>query len=407
MKTKADYNKTLNRLIITDGLSHIHRKLIIIMNDLKAHYNKEFKKPGRIVGAFSGKYNTDNSDLIYENLVLLTQSFLCRYPIFEGQGNFGSINDPMSFAKIRHTESRLTKYATLFKINILNGVNAQIPNILLNGSIKDEKDGVCYIPPHNLTEVMNACIHLLSNPNSNIDDIMRIISAPDYPSGANIVSPRRDIVQMYKNGIGDIKQRAIYEFDENDNVVISKLPQFVTSTSVIAQITSEIEKQEKTWVRKVLDETDNLYKSARVITSLDELSRSVRIVLYTNTTKDNIVKLMEHLFATTDLEKSLHVNMEIIDLDGNVEVKNLLDILQEWLEYRKLILKDELVSALNNTLDKLEIREIRDYLADDTKLKSLMVKNFKQIIKDFGDDRLSHVINSDVSKILTKNENNI
>ncbi|QLE78739.1 DNA topoisomerase IV subunit A [Francisella sp. Scap27] len=449
---------------ISDGLKPVQRRIIYAMSEIGLSHLSKYKKSARTVGDVLGKYHPHGDSACYEAMVLMAQGFSYRYPFIDGQGNWGSVDDPKSFAAMRYTESRLSKYATLLLEELKKGtVNwkknfdgtmdepellpAQVPNILLNGAMGIAVGMSTYIPPHNITEIINACLHLLSKPKSDIDEILEIVSAPDYPGGANIISSKEEIAEVYKAGAGSIKQQAVYDFDNDGNVVISKLPHQVASANVMEQIANQLKAQKISWIKNIQDESDD--------------KDPIKIVLYSGTTKKNIAKLMGHLLATTDLEKSFRVNMNMIGLDNRPRVKNLLAILQEWLEYRKLTLRRRLQTSLDKVLARLHILEglliaflnidevieiirnyddasaelqtrfslseiqaeailnirlrklakieefeirkeqqelekekqlLEGYLNSEVKFKNLMKKEFKQILKDFGDERRSKII---------------
>ena len=316
---------------ISDGLKPVQRRIIFAMSEIGLSHLSKYKKSARTVGDVLGKYHPHGDSACYEAMVLMAQDFSYRYPFIDGQGNWGSVDDPKSFAAMRYTESRLSKYATLLLEELKKGtVNwvknydgtmdepkllpAQVPNILLNGAMGIAVGMSTYIPPHNITEIINACLYLLSNPKATIEDVLEIVEAPDYPGRANIISSKEEIVEVYKAGAGSIRQQAVYDFDSSGNVIITKLPHQVASANVMEQIANQLKAQKITWIKNIQDESDD--------------KEPIKIVLYSGTTKKNTTKLMGHLLATTDLEKSFRVNMNMIGLDNRPRVKNLLEILQ-------------------------------------------------------------------------------
>ncbi|AJC49291.1 DNA topoisomerase IV subunit A [Allofrancisella guangzhouensis] len=461
---------------ISDGLKPVQRRIIYAMSEIGLSHLSKYKKSARTVGDVLGKYHPHGDSACYEAMVLMAQDFSYRYPFIDGQGNWGSIDDPKSFAAMRYTESRLSKYAVLLLDELKKGtvdwvknfdgtldepklLPAQVPNILLNGAMGIAVGMSTYIPPHNITEVINACLYILSNPEASIRDILGIIEAPDYPAGANIISTKQEISEVYESGTGSIRQQAVYDFDNDGNVIIRKLPHQVSSSAIMEQIANQLKQQKITWIKNIQDESDD--------------KEPVKIVLYSNTTKKNIKRLMGHLLATTDLEKSFRVNMNMIGLDNRPRVKNLLEILQEWLEYRKQTLRRRLTTSLDKVLARLHILEglliaflnideviniirnyddpsielqnrfalseiqaeailnirlrklakieeieikkeqkeldkekelLEGYLNSETKFKNLMKKEFKQILADFGDQRRSKIIEAEKAQALEEKD---
>ncbi|GMN90004.1 DNA topoisomerase IV subunit A [Francisella sciaenopsi] len=461
---------------ISDGLKPVQRRIIYAMSEIGLSHLSKYKKSARTVGDVLGKYHPHGDSACYEAMVLMAQNFSYRYPFIDGQGNWGSIDDPKSFAAMRYTESRLSKYAVLLLDELKKGtvdwvknfdgtmdepklLPAQVPNILLNGAMGIAVGMSTYIPPHNITEVINACLHLLSNPKASIEEVLEIIEAPDYPGGANIISSEEEIAEVYKSGNGSIRQQAVYEYDNHGNVIITRLPHQVSSASVMEQIANQLKQQKITWIKNIQDESDD--------------KEPVKIVLYSASTKKNIQKIMGHLLATTDLEKSFRVNMNMIGLDNRPQVKNLLDILNEWLEYRRHTLRRRLQTSLDKVLDRLHILEglliaflnidevidiirnyddpslelqsrfalseiqaeailnirlrklakieeieikkeqkelqkekelLEGYLNSEVKFKNLMKKELKQILSDFGDSRRSKIVQADKAQALEEKD---
>ncbi|MEY8768462.1 DNA topoisomerase IV subunit A [Francisella philomiragia] len=461
---------------ISDGLKPVQRRIIYAMSEIGLSHLSKYKKSARTVGDVLGKYHPHGDSACYEAMVLMAQNFSYRYPFIDGQGNWGSIDDPKSFAAMRYTESRLSKYAVLLLDELKKGtvdwvknfdgtmdepklLPAQVPNILLNGAMGIAVGMSTYIPPHNITEVINACLHLLSNPKASIEEVLEIIEAPDYPGGANIISSKEEIAEVYKSGNGSIRQQAVYEYDNHGNVIITRLPHQVSSASVMEQIANQLKQQKITWIKNIQDESDD--------------KEPVKIVLYSASTKKNIQKIMGHLLATTDLEKSFRVNMNMIGLDNRPQVKNLLDILNEWLEYRRHTLRRRLQTSLDKVLDRLHILEglliaflnidevieiirnfddpslelqsrfalseiqaeailnirlrklakieeieikkeqkelqkekelLEGYLNSEVKFKNLMKKELKQILADFGDSRRSKIVEADKAQPLEEKD---
>jgi topoisomerase-4 subunit A len=344
---------------IGDGLKPVQRRIIYAMSELGLKSSAKFKKSARTVGDVLGKFHPHGDSACYEAMVLMAQPFSYRYPFIDGQGNWGAPDDPKSFAAMRYTESKLSRYADLLLAEINQGtaiwtdnfdgslqepknLPAQVPNLLLNGTSGIAVGMATDVPPHNLGEVVRACIQLLDKPLSSLEEIMQIIPAPDYPTNANIVSSQKDLKQIYATGHGSVKMRATYQ-QEDGNIVIETLPFQTSGSKVITQIANQMRAKKLPLVGDIRDESDH--------------ENPTRIVIIPRSNRVDINSLMLHLFATTDLEKSYRVNMNVIGLNGKPQVKPLLPMLKEWLTYRTQIVTKKLNFRLDKILSRLHILE--------------------------------------------------
>ncbi|HAT8851626.1 DNA topoisomerase IV subunit A [Legionella pneumophila] len=344
---------------IADGLKPVQRRIVYAMSELGLKATAKYKKSARTVGDVLGKFHPHGDSACYEAMVLMAQPFSYRYPFVDGQGNWGSPDDPKSFAAMRYTEARLSHYADVLLGELLQGtvdwvdnfdgtlqepalLPARLPNILLNGATGIAVGMASDILPHNLTEVANACIHLLDNPQADIKTICEYIKGPDFPTEAEIISPSETIRAIYESGNGSIKMRAIYT-QEKQNIVITALPYQVSGARVMEQIALQMQQKKLPMVEDLRDESDHEHPTRLVI-----IPRSNRV---------DIESLMSHLFATTDLERSYRVNFNMIGLDGKPRVKGLLAILTEWLEFRLATVKRRLQFRLEKVLERIHILE--------------------------------------------------
>lgn len=344
---------------IGDGLKPVQRRIVYAMSELGLKNTAKYKKSARTVGDVLGKYHPHGDLACYEAMVLMAQPFSYRYPLVDGQGNWGSADDPKSFAAMRYTESKLAPYAEVLLAELGQGtvewvpnfdgsmdepklLPARLPNVLLNGTTGIAVGMSTDIPPHNLREVANACIHVLKNPKATLADIMAIAPAPDFPTEAEIITPAEDIAKLYESGRGALKLRAVWEKEEQD-IVITALPYQVSGARVLEQIAEQMRSKKLPMVSDLRDESDHENPTRLVITP-----RSNRV---------DIEQLMGHLFATTDLEKNYRVNMNMIGLDGKPQVKPLLNILKEWLEFRMQTVRRRLEHRLERVESRLHILE--------------------------------------------------
>jgi topoisomerase-4 subunit A len=450
---------------VGDGLKPVQRRIIYAMSELGLKSTAKFKKSARTVGDVLGKFHPHGDSACYEAMVLMAQPFSYRYPFIDGQGNWGAPDDPKSFAAMRYTESKLSRYADLLLSEINQGtvswtdnfdgsiqepVNlpAQVPNLLLNGTSGIAVGMATDVPPHNLTEVVSACIQLLDKPSTDLDEIMQLIPAPDYPTSAHIVSSETDLKQIYETGHGSVKMRATYKKEETD-IIIEALPFQTSGSKVITQIAAQMRAKKLPLVDDIRDESDH--------------ENPTRIVIVPRSNRVDADALMLHLFATTDLEKNYRVNMNVIGLDGKPQVKPLIPMLKEWLTYRTQVVTNRLSHRLDKILARLHILEglliaflnideviaiIRSedkpkpvlmshfklseiqaeailelklrhlakleevkiqgeqkelaaekeklelLLSSDTRLKTYIKKELKAIVKDFGDDRRCEIVSN-------------
>ena len=342
---------------IGDGLKPVQRRIIYAMSELGLKSTAKFKKSARTVGDVLGKFHPHGDSACYEAMVLMAQPFSYRYPFIDGQGNWGAPDDPKSFAAMRYTESKLSPYADLLLAEINKGtvswtdnfdgtiqeplqLPAQVPNLLLNGTSGIAVGMATDVPPHNLLEVIAGCIQLLEKPSTELDELMQIIPAPDYPTDAYIVSSKEDLRQMYETGNGSVKMRAGY-IKEDGEIVIESLPYQTSGAKVITQIAAQMRNKKLPLVEDLRDESDH--------------ENPTRLVIVPRSNRVDCEQLMLHLFATTDLEKNYRVNMNVIGLNGKPQVKPLIPLLKEWLEFRMQVVVNRLQSRLDKILDRLHI----------------------------------------------------
>ena len=339
---------------IGDGLKPVQRRIIYAMSDLGLSNNAKYKKSARTVGDVLGKFHPHGDSACYEAMVLMAQPFSYRYPLVDGQGNWGAPDDPKSFAAMRYTEARLSKFSEILLTELGQGtvdwqpnfdgtldepkvLPARLPHILLNGVTGIAVGMATDIPPHNVREVANACALLLDNSKAELRDILEFVQGPDYPTEAEIITPKEDIVRLYETGRGSIRMRAVYH-EDNGEVVVTALPHQASGGKILEQIAGQMQAKKLPMVSDLRDESDHENPTRLVITP-----RSNRV---------DVEQLMQHLFATTDLEKSYRVNINMIGLDGRPQVKDLRMILTEWLSFRK----DTVVRRLQYRLDKVLAR---------------------------------------------------
>lgn len=342
---------------IADGLKPVQRRIIYAMSELGLTALAKYKKSARTVGDVLGKYHPHGDSACYEAMVLMAQNFSYRYPLIDGQGNWGSPDDPKSFAAMRYTESRLTGYAQTLLNELGQGtvgwtdnfdgtleepslLPARLPNLLLNGTMGIAVGMATDIPPHNLREVAAACIQLLDEPDSSLETLMTHIKGPDYPTAAEIVTANEDIQKMYLTGGGSIKMRAVYEV-EDGNIVITALPYQVSGSKLQEQVAALMMAKKLPMIDDLRDESDH--------------ENPTRIVLMPKSKRLDVDAVMSHLFASTDLEKSYRVNINMIGLDGRPKVKGLREILVEWLEFRTETVRRRLQYRLDKVLARLHI----------------------------------------------------
>lgn len=320
---------------IADGLKPVQRRIIFAMSELGLRSGNKYKKSARTIGDVLGKYHPHGDSACYEAMVLMAQNFTYRYPLVDGQGNWGSIDDPKSFAAMRYTEARLADFSNVLLAEIEQNsvawqpnfdgsleepqwLPARLPNILLNGSSGIAVGMATDIPPHNLGEVVAACIQLLKQPETSLEQLCEYILAPDFPTAASIITPVAELQKIYASGHGSLRMRARYQL-EQDDIIIYALPYQASGAKIISQIAAQMQARKLPMLDDIRDESDH--------------ENPIRIVLHAPRT--DIDALMGHLFATTDLERSYRVNMNLIGIDGKPQVKNLRQLLLEWLEFRR------------------------------------------------------------------------
>jgi len=339
---------------IGDGLKPVQRRIVYAMSELGLSAQAKPKKSARTVGDVIGKFHPHGDSACYEALVLMAQPFSYRYPLIDGQGNFGSTDDPKSFAAMRYTESKLTPLADVLLGELGQGtvewspnfdgtleepswLPARLPHLLLNGTTGIAVGMATDVPPHNLTEVASACVRLLDDPDASVADLMEHLRGPDYPTEAEIITPASDLRKLYETGNGSVRARAVY-VREGANLVITALPYQVSPSKVLEQIATQMRAKKLPWLEDLRDESDH--------------ANPVRIVLIPRSNRIDAEQLMGHLFATTDLEKSYRVNLNVIGLNGKPQVMNLKQMLSEWLTFRI----DTVRRRLKHRLDKVERR---------------------------------------------------
>ena len=344
---------------IGDGLKPVQRRIVYAMSELGLNATAKYKKSARTVGDVLGKFHPHGDSACYEAMVLMAQPFSYRYPLVDGQGNWGAPDDPKSFAAMRYTESRLSKISEILLSELGQGtvdyqpnfdgtlaepqyLPARLPHILLNGTTGIAVGMATDIPPHNINEIADAAVMLLDNPKAGLDDVLEIVQGPDFPTEAEIISPKSEIRKIYEQGRGSIKMRATWK-KEDGEIIISALPHQSSPSKVIAQIAEQMTAKKLPMLEDIRDEADH--------------ENPIRIVLVPRSNRVDIDALMAHLFATTDLEKSYRVNMNMIGLDHKPAVKGLLEILNEWLAFRRTTVTRRLQYRLDKVLSRLHILE--------------------------------------------------
>jgi len=342
---------------IADGLKPVQRRIIYAMSELGLVATAKYKKSARTIGDVLGKFHPHGESACYEAMVLMAQSFSYRYPFVDGQGNWGSPDDPKSFAAMRYTEARLSPYANALLSELEHGtvdwasnfdgtleeprlLPARLPNVLLNGTTGIAVGMATDIPPHNLGEIVSALIYCLENPNASIEQLCNIVQGPDFPTEAEIITPKSDILKMYQSGNGSLRMRAVYTMDAGD-IIITALPHLVSGSKVLEQIAALMQAKKLPLVSDLRDESDHEEPTRLVITP-----RSNRV---------DVDSLMAHLFATTDLERTYRVNLNMIGLDGRPRVKNLKEILFEWLIFRQETVRRRLTYRLEKVITRLHV----------------------------------------------------
>lgn len=375
---------------IGDGLKPVQRRIIYAMSELGLKASAKFKKSARTIGDVIGKFHPHGDSACYEAMVLMAQSFAYRYPLVDGQGNWGSQDDPKSFAAMRYTESRLQGYADVLLGELGQGtvdwkpnfdgtleepeiLPSRLPNVLLNGGSGIAVGMATDIPPHNLNEVAKACIHLLDKPKATVSEICKIIKGPDFPTEAELITPKNEIIELYKTGRGALKARATFVKDSGE-IIITALPYQVSGAKVLEQIAAQMQKKKLPMVADIRDESDH--------------ENPTRIVVIPRSNRVDSDAVMSHLFATTDLEKSYRANFNMIGINRRPQVKNIVTLLKEWLQFRTATVRRRLQYRLDKILERLHILdglliaflnidEVIKIIRKEDKPKAALIKKFK------------------------------
>jgi topoisomerase-4 subunit A len=362
-KAYLDYSMyvVLDRALphLGDGLKPVQRRIVYAMSELGLSAASKHNKSARTVGDVIGKFHPHGDSACYEAMVLMAQPFAFRYPLVDGQGNFGSPDDPKSFAAMRYTESRLTQYARTLLNELGMGtvdwepnfdgtlkepsmLPSRLPNVLLNGSTGIAVGMSTDIPPHNLREVVSACIRLLEQPKATVADLFEHVRGPDFPTDAEIITPAEDLLAMYESGAGSVKMRAVWE-SERGEIVVTALPHQVSPAKVLEQIAQQMQAKKLPMVEDLRDESDH--------------ENPTRLVIVPRSNRVDIEQLMNHLFATTDLERNYRVNLNVIGINGKPQVLDLRSLLKQWLTFRMDTVTRRLNHRLDQVVDRLHILE--------------------------------------------------
>jgi len=375
---------------IGDGLKPVQRRIVYAMSELGLKASAKFKKSARTIGDVIGKFHPHGDSACYEAMVLMAQPFTYRYPLVDGQGNWGSQDDPKSFAAMRYTESRLRNYADVMLGELGQGtvdwkpnfdgtleepeiLPARLPNVLLNGGSGIAVGMATDIPPHNLNEVADALIHLLDKPKATLKDISNYIKGPDFPTEAEIITPKSEIEELYTTGRGSLKARAKYTTEQGE-IIITALPFQVSGAKILEQIAAQMQKKKLPMVVDLRDESDH--------------ENPTRIVIVPRSNRVDIDSVMSHLFSTTDLEKNYRVNFNMIGINKRPQVKDLVSLLKEWLQFRTETVRRRLQFRLDKILDRLHILdglliaflnidEVIKIIRQEDKPKPALMKRFK------------------------------
>ncbi len=344
---------------IGDGLKPVQRRIIYAMSELGLNADSKHKKSARTVGDVLGKFHPHGDSACYEAMVLMAQPFSYRYTLVDGQGNWGAPDDPKSFAAMRYTEARLSRYSEVLLTELGQGtvewvpnfdgtlnepatLPARLPNLLLNGTTGIAVGMATDVPPHNLREVATACVRLLDDPKTTVEELCEHVQGPDYPTEAEIITPRADLLKIYETGRGSVRMRAVYRVEDGD-IVVTSLPHQVSGSKVLEQIAAQMQAKKLPMVADLRDESDH--------------ENPCRIVIITRSNRVDADELMQHLFATTELESSYRVNTNVIGLDGRPQVKNLKVLLSEWLTYRIGTVRRRLQFRLDKVERRLHLLE--------------------------------------------------
>ncbi len=344
---------------IGDGLKPVQRRIVYAMSELGLDADSKHKKSARTVGDVLGKFHPHGDSACYEAMVLMAQPFSYRYTLVDGQGNWGAPDDPKSFAAMRYTEARLSRYSEVLLSELGQGtadwvpnfdgtldepavLPARLPNILLNGTTGIAVGMATDVPPHNLREVATACVRLLDEPKATVEQLCEHIQGPDYPTEAEIITPRAELLKIYETGRGSVRMRAVYRIEDGD-IVVTALPHQVSGAKVLEQIAAQMQAKKLPMVADLRDESDH--------------ENPCRIVIIARSNRVDLDELMQHLFATTELESTYRVNVNIIGLDGRPQLKNLRALLVEWLEFRINTVRRRLQFRLDKVERRLHLLE--------------------------------------------------
>ena len=378
---------------IGDGLKPVQRRIVYAMSELGLSAAAKYKKSARTVGDVLGKFHPHGDSACYEAMVLMAQPFSYRYPLVDGQGNWGAPDDPKSFAAMRYTESRLSRFSEVLLAELGQGtvdwqpnfdgtmkepttLPARLPHILLNGITGIAVGMATDIPPHNVREVADACVHLIEHPKAEVSDLLEFVKGPDYPTDAEIITPKTDIEKIYQTGRGSIKMRAVYDVEQGD-IVITALPHQASGGKILEQIAGQMTAKKLPMVVDLRDESDH--------------ENPVRLVVVPRSNRVDVEQLMQHLFASTDLEKSYRVNINMIGLDNRPAVKNLQVILSEWLEFRRETVRRRLQYRLDKVLARLHI-------LDGLLVAYLNIDEVIEIIRSYDDPKAELMSRFDLSE---------
>ena len=344
---------------IGDGLKPVQRRIVYAMSELGLDADAKHKKSARTVGDVLGKFHPHGDSACYEAMVLMAQPFSYRYTLVDGQGNWGAPDDPKSFAAMRYTEARLSRYSEVLLSELGQGtvdwvpnfdgtldepatLPARLPNLLLNGTTGIAVGMATDVPPHNLREVAFACVHLLDEPEATVERLCEMLPGPDYPTEAEIITPRSDLLKIYQSGRGSVRMRAVYR-KEDGEIVVTALPHQVSGAKVLEQIAAQMQAKKLPMVADLRDESDH--------------ENPCRIVIVPRSNRVDLDELMQHLFATTELESSYRVNLNVIGLDGKPQVKDLRSLLSEWLVFRVQTVRRRLQFRLDKVEKRLHLLE--------------------------------------------------
>ena len=400
---------------VGDGLKPVQRRIVYAMSELALKSTAKYKKSARTVGDVIGKFHPHGDSAAYEAMVLMAQEFSYRYPLIDGQGNWGSPDDPKSFAAMRYTESRLTAYADVLLSELGQGtvewvpnfdgtlqepsvLPAQVPNVLLNGTTGIAVGMATDVPPHNLREVVSAAVRLLEKPKSTVADLVKFVQAPDFPTEAEIITPREEIQAMYETGRGALRMRGVWT-KEGGDIVINALPYQVSGSRVLEQIAQQMQARKLPMVADLRDESDH--------------ENPTRLVIVPRSNRVDLESLMSHLFASTDLERSYRINLNMIGIDGRPGVKGLDRILKEWLQFRTETVRRRLEHRLERVLRRLHILEgyliaflnideVIHIIRTEDKPKPVLMKRFK-----LSDDQAEAILELKLRHLAKLEEMNI